>query len=371
MFISLMITFWIFASGQIYQPLVQNAGPDFFAAEVGTEEGRVLAASESLADEEPGSNWFSFLNKTSDNVADVVFKAAGEVDEEIKKIRIPSVFANGLSNRLPENPEKIIRPQKKIDAVELEIPARSAFAIDCENGVELFNKNQDQVAPMASITKLMTALVFLDYNPGWETIYQIQKQDRREGGRIYLYYGDEVTVKDLFYLSLVGSANTATVALVHSVGLSEQEFVQKMNDKALELELENTRFEDVVGLSDGNVSTASEIAFLAQKSLAQKDIRQAVLTKEYELVTQKGRSRMIFTTDYFLENFEQSILPSSVMIIGGKTGYTEAAGYCFVGQFREGEGKEIVTVVLGAQSDADRFSQTEKLAAWIYENYEW
>ncbi|MBU4347719.1 serine hydrolase [Patescibacteria group bacterium] len=267
-------------------------------------------------------------------------------------------------NGLPRN---LNLPVKKLAAGNLEISATSSAVIDCESDAVLFGKQKDQIWPIASITKLAAALVFLEHNPGWDAIYQIKAEDKQEGGRIYLFTGEKVKVKDLFYFSLVGSDNTAAMALVRSTGLSDEEFINKMNEKARALGLNNTHFDDPVGLNSGNVSTAKEIAALARAAFADKDISEASLTKAYEFETLEGRKKKINNTDALLDIFPQN----GIKILGGKTGYIEASGYCFVGKFADHSGNEIISVVLGAYSYNARFVQIKEMVEWVYENYQW
>jgi D-alanyl-D-alanine carboxypeptidase len=117
------------------------------------------------------------------------------------------------------------------------INADKYIVLDTKNNIVLYEKNSLETQPMASITKLMTALVALDLNPDWNKVYEISRNDRREGGRIYLYLGDKVKTKDLFELSLVGSANTATFALINSLEFSQEEYVNLMNIKAKDEDL--------------------------------------------------------------------------------------------------------------------------------------
>lgn len=295
------------------------------------------------------------------NQADFVNVVYGKVlgDSEIAP-------ANHLepAKRLPRN---LNLPAKKPAAGNLEISATSSAVIDCKSDAVLFGKQKDQIWPIASITKLIAALVFLEHNPGWDAIYQIKAGDKQEGGRIYLFTGEKVKVKDLFYFSLVGSDNTAAMALVRSTGLSDEEFINKMNEKARALGLNNTHFADPVGLSDGNVSTAKEIAALAGAAFANEDISGASLTKAYEFETLGGRKKKINNTDALLDIFPQN----GIKILGGKTGYIEASGYCFAGKFADHGGNEIISVVLGADSYNARFDETKEMVEWVYENYQW
>jgi D-alanyl-D-alanine carboxypeptidase len=221
--------------------------------------------------------------------------------------------------------------------------------------------------PIASISKLMTALVFLDHNPGWDFVHEIKPEDRREGGKIYLTPGEKVKVKDLFYSSLVASDNIATMALVGSAGMTEDDFVAKMNEKAAALELKDTHFGDPLGLDDANISTALEVARFAQAALSNEEIKKATLTKKYEFTTADGKKKTVYNTDNLLSIFPKD----GVDLRGGKTGYTEAAGYCFVGEFTNQDGRDVISVVLGSGGKDDRFKFTSDMIRWIYDNYVW
>jgi len=192
----------------------------------------------------------------------------------------------------------------------------------------------------------------------------ITEDDRREGGRIFLFDGDRVTIKTLLNTSLVGSANTATIALVHALGLSEQEFVKKMNIKAEELELKNTYFVDPIGLSSDNISTAREVASLLEQTLANEIIQKIVSQQKYILKTKQGKQRLVESTDQLLKQ------KNGYEVIGGKTGYLGVAGFCFTGQFKQDE-HEIISVVLDSSGVDLRFTETDELVSWVFENYLW
>ncbi|GEM_PF-596049 len=291
-------------------------------------------------------------------------KAMVRVMEESKRLpALPQLPGLDLPlNSLPQNADKPVEMENNPEAVEFDLAAENGAIFDAQKNQLYFSKRPDRAWPIASITKLFTAYTFLDYNPGWDAVYEIKAEDKREGGRIYLYTGDQVTVKDLFYFSLVGSDNTATAALVHATGLSEPEFTQKINEKIKNLGLKNTRFADAVGLSDNNISTAREIALFAKIALAQPDISRAALTKRYEFTTKQGKKKSIDSTDQLLSAFPEN----GVKIMGGKTGFINASGYCLVSCFKNEAGEEIVTVVLGAKSDADRFALTKKMVDLYY-----
>jgi len=259
----------------------------------------------------------------------------------------------------------ILKP--KLDAPALILAADKGAALVAGDHLFLFAKRADEAQPIASITKLMTALVFLEHNPGWDKVYKISADDHVEGGRLNLFLGDEVKVKDLFYTSLVASDNGATLALVHSTGLGEENFVTEMNKKAKQLGLTKTSFVDPIGLSDNNVSTAREVAFLAQAALNQTEIREATTRRSYEFKTALGRDKKVESTDYLLFDDGQD----SLQVLGGKTGYTDKAGYCFVGRLKEADGREVISVVLGSRGKNERFQESRNLANWVFNSYNW
>jgi D-alanyl-D-alanine carboxypeptidase len=270
-------------------------------------------------------------------------------------------------NNLPPNQVKIVVPKNNPDRDDLLVNASSSMAIDRDSDTILWQDGADTQRPIGSITKLMTALVFLDTNPDWEKIYELKKDDVRTGGKSYIYPGDQMKVKDLFYLTLVGSDNTAAVALVKSAGLSEEKFVDKMNEQAKSFGLAQTSFADISGLSQNNVSTARELVILAKKCLAREKIRETSIQEKYDFSTSGGREVKVRSTDLLLSVFPQD----GINIIGGKTGHIEESGYCFVGEFINAAGNKVLSVVLGAASDEDRFAETKKLVRWSYDSYSW
>lgn len=273
-------------------------------------------------------------------------------------------------NPLPKNEEMKINtsiPQKTTEAKAPRINHGSAAVMDSQSGKIIFSKDANKQKSIASITKLATALVFLDNNPGWETEYEIKYSDRVNGGKIYLFNGEKVRIKDLFYLSLVGSANTATLALVNSTKLSKEEFVDAMNKKVKGLNLKNTNFVDPAGLSYLNRSTAHEVAKLAKAAFKNENISKAVLSDEYSFTTIGGRKKTVYNTDSLLKSFPIN----DIMLLGGKTGYTDAAGYCFVGKFENENNQEIFAVILGGENDDYRFQKTKELVEWTYDNFVW
>jgi len=281
--------------------------------------------------------------------------------------------------------EKIISHQTDIgllsppQAVQLQAPikkdlitpaptvtANSAVIFDTNSRKILYEKNGDEIVSIASLTKLMTALVVLDQDPDFAQEYMITKEDRVDGGRIFLFPGDVVTLGDLLNISLVGSANTATLAMVHALGMVETDFVSKMNTKAAQMGLRKTTFIDSVGLDPHTTSTAYELIEIAIAAFAQPKIKQAVLSDQYTFTTKQGRKRTVESTDSLLK------FNKNYQILGGKTGYIDSAGFCFIGKFQnQAHRQEIVSVLLGSFDIKSRFAETDALVRWVYDSYVW
>lgn len=268
-----------------------------------------------------------------------------------------------ISSHLPKTKEMPIFVRKS-GIADPELTVNRAAVLAAEPNVFLWGKDAETPQAIASISKLMTALVFLDHNPGWESYYQVSAADAVAGGKNNLFRGDTVKIRDLFYTSLVSSDNSATISLVRSTGLSDEEFVRLMNSKAKDIGMFSASFVEPTGLSDRNRASARDVARLAREALRHPDLKKAVITKQYSFKTLEEREKKLSTTDDLL--FDEW---SEVSVLGGKTGFTEAAGYCFVGQFKNEEGKEIVSVVMGAPSKDSRFSETKKLVTWIFNSY--
>lgn len=241
-----------------------------------------------------------------------------------------------------------------------EISAKSAVIVDLRNGSLVFEKNPDEVWPIASISKMMSALVLMeDLNLDLEKYYIIKESDKRSGGRQYLFTGDEVKVSDLLALSLIPSENTSVIAMISSLDLSEEDFVVKMNDKARSLGLKNTVFFDPTGLDSRNVSTAKEVAVFLQKALAIKEIQDLAKNYNYKFSTKQGSVRKVVSTNELLEyTFSDGY---NVKILGGKTGFNDRAGYCFGTKFVINNNQEYISVVLNASTLKNRFSDTRRL----------
>ncbi len=309
--------------------------------------------------------FFSDMPSVLEAKAELSTEEANGLLDEMEHLPLAAYNYLYQENYLPENGDKIYLPFKKSDE-PLSVNASSALAVDFDSGRVLWEKSADEKRPIASITKLMSALVFLDNVPEWDEVYKVKKSDYRSGGKAYVYDGDELRVGDLFNLILVASDNTAVISLAAHYGMSEEQMATKMNQKAKDLGLSNTYFQDATGLSSGNVSTVKDVAALAKKALVRKDIRETVLKDKYEFKTLAGRKVLAYSTDDLLKNTEDRS-----RLMGGKTGYTSEAGYCFVAGFFGAEGHNVISVVFGTPSAQARFREAKSIADWSFANFTW
>jgi D-alanyl-D-alanine endopeptidase (penicillin-binding protein 7) len=229
--------------------------------------------------------------------------------------------------------------------------ARNAILIDPATGQVLFEKNSASQVPIASLTKLMTALVFLEQKPDLERQVEVTNDELNGGGHTQLRRGEVVSLGDLLHMSLMCSDNVATRVLGRESGLSPEDFVARMNKKGVELGLTGSHFVEYTGLDQHNVSTAADVARMLHAAAHDPLIQTITTTREYEFRTER-RVHAIRNTD--------RLLYSHYDVLGGKTGFINEAGYCFATWIRS-QGRDLIAVVLGAPTNATRFADAVRL----------
>lgn len=245
-------------------------------------------------------------------------------------------------------------PVEPAEARDENLSAKSAIVWNTEVGSIVFEYNAYERRPIASITKLMTAMVAIDMGIDWDQEADIEPSEYLVGGKLMLQPGEWVTMRDLFNASLLGSANNATLAYVRAMGVEQAEFVRAMNRKAVELGLEQTKFYDVTGLDNNNVSTAYEVARMAQAAFEYPEIRQATSQQEYYFIIKRsGR-------EHTIRNTNKLISGEGVDFAGSKTGYLDEAGYCLVVQ-GAGIKSGRIAVVLGSPSEPAHLQDIRRL----------
>lgn len=236
------------------------------------------------------------------------------------------------------------------------IRSKSAILVDLDTGDIIAGKDEGKVRSIASLTKLVTAMVFLNTGPDLFKVKTVNGDDRTGAGRSRLYVGEKLTLYDLFHLALVSSDNVAARILARSTGLSSEEFVQSMNQFAAGLGLEHTRFADPTGLDPGNVSTASEFAVLFKEALEYDRIREAIGKKNHTYkALNSDRQYIAYNTNRFIYGRED--------VFAGKTGYIRNSGFCLALGVETTDGRRLGAVLLGAPSNNYRYRDAARLLA--------
>lgn len=239
------------------------------------------------------------------------------------------------------------------------IRSRSAVVLDARTGEELFGKDADEIRPIASTTKIFVAMAVrkqLDLD-GWTEISRVDAQYAAGGARTRLDIGQKFRNKDLLRAMLIASDNRAPTALGRAAGMSPDDLVAAMNAIANRLHLKHTKFTDPTGLR-GNVSTAREMAIALRAALGD-DVLRGIMRQDSADVVSKDRYAKIH---YGSTN--APLVAGRWDILGGKTGYTHAAGYCFITGARF-EDREVVMAFLGASGKLTRFDDFNRVAAWL------
>ena len=224
------------------------------------------------------------------------------------------------------------------------LSANAALLMEARSGEIVFAKNPDTPLPMASTTKIMTALVALEQIP-LETVVTIPAEAVGiEGSSVYLTEGERLTVEELLYALLLASANDAAVALAVTVGGSVEGFAEMMNRKAVELGLTSTHFVNPHGLdAEGHHTTARELAIIARAALENPHFLEICSTRR-KAIPQDGVEKGRWLLNH------NKLLSSYPGCIGVKTGYTKKTGRCLVSAARR-DGVTLIAVTLGAPDD--------------------
>lgn len=262
---------------------------------------------------------------------------------------------------------RVLQPTpRKIKGVsDFNVKAKSAVVLDTKTGAVLYSKNLNENLPIASLTKIMTALVVLDNVDLSEEVIISRNAFNTKGSKNGLAVGEKISVENLLKVMLVSSNNIAACALAEHTSGSVDNFVILMNKKADLIGLKNTRFLNPSGL-DGkkgnNISTSYEVAWLVDYALEKPLIWEILRIQKNTVTSVDGK------IEHPLKN-TNLLLGKLKNITGGKTGLTDEAGQCLVLVVGDSENNHrIISVVLNAD---DRFSETEKLVKWVFGSYQW
>lgn len=252
------------------------------------------------------------------------------------------------------------------NAVTDTLSAKSAILMEISSGQVLLSKNPDEKLPPASITKIMTLLLVMEAVDSGkitleDTVTASLNASSKGGSQIWLKEGEQMTVHELIKATAVASANDASTALGEYIAGDEMTFVAMMNQRATELGMVNTNFENCSGLDDtteNHYTTARDIAIMSCELMKHEKI------KEYTTIwmdcLRNGETELV-NTNRLVRFYEGTT--------GLKTGTTSKAGYC-ISATAQRNGMELVAVVLGSDNSNERFEDAKTLLSWGFSNYE-
>lgn len=252
-------------------------------------------------------------------------------------------------------------PRYRVDASGDLVPdlkAAAAIVYSPDTNEVLWEEHSLDQRSIASITKVMTAVVFLEHNPDVTQPVTMERSDTFRASTTYLRTNDRLTTYDLLHLLLIASDNAAARALARVSPWGTAGFIDRMNAKAAEMGLTQTRYADSSGLLQDNVSSAFDMARLIAHASADPRIASIMQMPSYSAQTPR-RAISVRNTNYLLGRDDLNVLAA-------KTGFISRSGYCLATVLRLPDtDQEVAVVVLGARSNAGRFLETRNLFNWF------
>ena len=255
--------------------------------------------------------------------------------------------------------------ENAVDTNSLEISAKSAILMDAETGMVLYSKNSTEALPPASVTKIMTLLLVAEAIRDGnivlsDKVYVSANAASMGGSQIFIKEGEEFTVEELLKSTVIASANDAAVALAELIGGTEEAFVDRMNERAKELGMNNTHFENATGLDDTvshHLTSAYDIALMSREL-----IKHEVVTN-YSDVWQDS----IRNGEFVLTNTNRLVRYYDGCT-GLKTGSTDKAGFC-VSATAKRDGMHLIAVVMGSETRDERNEAARAMLDYGFSNY--
>ena len=245
--------------------------------------------------------------------------------------------------------------------------AKSAIIIEASSGKIIFEKNADERLAMASMTKMMTLLLIMENiengNLTWDEMITTSENAASMGGsQIFLQVGEQMSVEDMVKGICIASGNDASVAMAERIGGTEENFVQMMNDKAKELGLNNTHFENAYGFDgEEHYSSAYDMAMIAKELVKHEEILEFSGTYEDYLRKDTENSFWLVNTNKLVRYYSG--------VDGLKTGYTDKAMYCLTATALKNN-MRLITVVMGEPDSATRSSETAAMLDYGFNTYQ-
>lgn len=241
------------------------------------------------------------------------------------------------------------------------VQAATSFVLDTKSGSPVYSKAADEVRPIASTGKIFVAMLVRKRGIALDGVTEITDSDKKAasgGARTRLPVGAKYKNVDLLHAMLVASDNRAPTALARAVGLEPKAMVAALNALAKDMGLKKTKFTDPTGLR-GNESTAREMAMALIEARKDPVLAEIMATKEVTIHSVAAKPKAI---TYF--NTNVSLRTQKYEVLGGKTGFTTAAGYCLVTMVKVGE-KELAMAFLGAVGELTRFADMNRVCGWL------
>ncbi|WP_202076819.1 D-alanyl-D-alanine carboxypeptidase family protein [Caldalkalibacillus salinus] len=253
------------------------------------------------------------------------------------------------------------------EEVDLTPDARSAVLMDMDTGTILYEKDSDKRLPPASITKIMTMLLIMEaIDEGqlkWTDMVRTSERAASMGGsQIFLEVGEEMSVEDMMKGIAIASGNDATVAMAEHIAGTEDKFVQKMNEKAQTLGLENTHFSNTNGLpTEDHYTSARDIAIMSRELLKYEDITKFTSVYEDYLRQDSDKPFWLVNTNRLVKFYDG--------VDGLKTGYTNESKYCLAATAKRGD-MRVISVVMGAPKPKVRNQYTADMLTYAFNQFE-
>ena len=236
--------------------------------------------------------------------------------------------------------------------------SHSSIVMDIDSGRVLYEKNADEKRLIASITKIMTAVIAIENKNLDDVVTVGDEVNKMYGSNIYIKPGEKLRLRDLLYGLILRSGNDAAVAIANYVSENEEDFVKLMNEKAKKIGMDNTIFHNCHGLDEEtqNYSTARDMAILSKYAMKLFDYVEIVSTENYKLTTNYN-SYLWVNRNKLLKKYDYAT--------GGKTGYTPKAGKTFVST----AGKDNFNLTIVTLSDNDMYNTHKGLYDYYFSKY--
>lgn len=247
-----------------------------------------------------------------------------------------------------------------LDPRKLSLRSQAALVVDDREGQVLYERNMHVKRPIASLTKLMTAMVVLDAGLPNDEVITITREDRDRlrGSGSKLSFGTKLTRRDLIKIALAGSENRAAIALARTYPGGAAHFVMTMNDKARRLGLTETAFRDPAGLHRGNMSTAADLASLVKAATRYALIREFTTVGTGSVTDRRTGWKVRFVnTNRLVRNRQWDIELS-------KTGYIADAGHCLLMRAEIAE-RPVTLVLLNSWGELTKYGDANRIRKWL------